>query len=120
MSQSPTESTYSKLNKAHVVPLHPTEHGSEEVATEVDNNSSEPLAETTTNTHEDRNQPNAEGDSEKFEGDWALANSILLVRDGIWWLEFCRAVSIGDTGRVWEVLKVWNRNQSQRRRLTWI
>lgn len=45
-------------------------------------------------------------DGEKFEGDWPLANSILLVRDGIWWLEFCRAVSIGDTGRVWEVLKV--------------
>ncbi|KAJ3488897.1 hypothetical protein NLI96_g2538 [Meripilus lineatus] len=83
------------------------QHGSEEVITEVDNNSSEPLAETTTNTQADKKQQNGESDPEKFEGDWALANSILLVRDGIWWLEFCRAVSIGDTGRVWEVLKFW-------------
>lgn len=97
-----------------IMPLNPAEHGSEEVITEVDNNSSEPLAETTTNTQADKKQQNGESDPEKFEGDWALANSILLVRDGIWWLEFCRAVSIGDTGRVWEVLKVWNMDFSPR------
>ena len=41
-----------------------------------------------------------------FKGDWALANSILLLRDGIWSLEVCQAVATGDIGRVWEVLKV--------------
>lgn len=41
-----------------------------------------------------------------FKGDWTLANIILLVRDGIWYLEYCRAVSSGDTGRIWEILKV--------------
>lgn len=41
-----------------------------------------------------------------FRGDWVLANSILLMRDGIWFLEVCRAVALGDIGRVWEVLKV--------------
>ncbi|THH27969.1 hypothetical protein EUX98_g6231 [Antrodiella citrinella] len=43
----------------------------------------------------------------KFEGDWPLANSIILMRDGIWFMEVCRAVALGDIGRVWEVLKVW-------------
>ncbi|KAI0081500.1 hypothetical protein K474DRAFT_1671959 [Panus rudis PR-1116 ss-1] len=42
-----------------------------------------------------------------FCGDWAAANSILLMRDGIWFLEVCRAIQQGDIGCVWEVLKVW-------------
>jgi len=41
-----------------------------------------------------------------FAGDWALGNSILLMCDGIWLLEVCQAVTSGDIGRVWEVLKV--------------
>ncbi|KAH8101947.1 hypothetical protein BXZ70DRAFT_891314 [Cristinia sonorae] len=45
--------------------------------------------------------------SEVFKGDYPLANSCLLMRDGIWFLEVCRAVATGDTGRVWEILKVW-------------
>ena len=44
--------------------------------------------------------------SRTFKGDWPLANSILMIHDGIWFLEYCRAVSSGDTGRVWEILKV--------------
>ena len=45
-------------------------------------------------------------DGDTFHGDWALANSIILLRDGIWSLEVCQAVTTGDIGRVWEVLKV--------------
>ncbi|ETW84935.1 hypothetical protein HETIRDRAFT_311808 [Heterobasidion irregulare TC 32-1] len=41
------------------------------------------------------------------QSDWALVNSILLMRDGIWFLEVCRTVALGDIGRVWEVLKIW-------------
>ena len=52
-------------------------------------------------------------------GDWALANSILLMRDGIWFLEVCRAVASGDIGRVWEVFKVSLSNAAgQRAQLT--
>ncbi|KIJ57445.1 hypothetical protein HYDPIDRAFT_74694, partial [Hydnomerulius pinastri MD-312] len=39
--------------------------------------------------------------------DDTLANSILLIQDAIRWREVCRAIAVGDTGRVWEVLKVW-------------
>ena len=39
-------------------------------------------------------------------GDKALANSILLMRDGLWLLEACHAVATGDIGHVWEILKV--------------
>ncbi|KAI0063286.1 hypothetical protein BV25DRAFT_1936598 [Artomyces pyxidatus] len=42
-----------------------------------------------------------------FKGDWALANSIMLMRDGIWFLEVCQAVASGDIGRVWEIMKIW-------------
>jgi hypothetical protein len=38
--------------------------------------------------------------------DCTLANGILFIRNAIWWLEMCRAVAMGDTGRVWEILKV--------------
>jgi len=41
-----------------------------------------------------------------FHGDWPLANSILMMHNGILFLEVCQAVASGDIGRVWEVLKV--------------
>ncbi|KAI0040471.1 hypothetical protein FA95DRAFT_1502810 [Auriscalpium vulgare] len=40
-------------------------------------------------------------------GDSVLANEILLKRDGIWFMEACRAVACGEIGCYWEVLKVW-------------
>lgn len=40
------------------------------------------------------------------EGDVTLANATLLIRNCIWWREMCRGVAIGDTGRIWEILKV--------------
>ncbi|ETW77008.1 hypothetical protein HETIRDRAFT_421218 [Heterobasidion irregulare TC 32-1] len=44
-------------------------------------------------------------ESPNSRSDWALVNNILLMRDGIWFLEVCHAVTLGDIGRVWEVLK---------------
>lgn len=48
----------------------------------------------------------AETTDETFEGDWPLANSILLIVCGVMFLEAQLAVRIGDTGRVWEIIKV--------------
>ncbi|KAK7684253.1 hypothetical protein QCA50_012577 [Cerrena zonata] len=48
----------------------------------------------------------SDNDDGIFQGDWALANSILLMRDGLLFLEACSAVASGDIGRVWEVLKI--------------
>src|SRR5882724_9316306 len=45
-------------------------------------------------------------DNWPFAGDWALGNSILLMHDGLWFLEVCQAVTCSDIGQVWEVLKV--------------
>ena len=42
----------------------------------------------------------------KDEMDTTLANSILFIRNAIWWREVCTAVAEGDSGRVWEILKV--------------
>jgi len=42
----------------------------------------------------------------RFSGDWVLANTVLLICDGLWFLEVCQAMTCGDIGRVWEVLKV--------------
>ena len=42
----------------------------------------------------------------KDEVDTTLANSILFIRNAIWWREVCTAVAEGDSGRVWEILKV--------------
>ncbi|KAF8810192.1 hypothetical protein BYT27DRAFT_7011859, partial [Phlegmacium glaucopus] len=39
--------------------------------------------------------------------DTTLANSILFIRNAIWWREVCTAVAEGDSGRVWEIMKVW-------------
>ncbi|KAF8056184.1 hypothetical protein FPV67DRAFT_1731334 [Lyophyllum atratum] len=41
------------------------------------------------------------------DADITLANSILFIRNAIWWREMCRAVARGDTGRIWEILKIW-------------
>ncbi|KAH7903329.1 hypothetical protein BJ138DRAFT_1120498 [Hygrophoropsis aurantiaca] len=46
------------------------------------------------------------GDAEDG-ADISLANSTLYIRNGIWWREVCRAVADGDTGRVWEIMKIW-------------
>ncbi|RXW17874.1 hypothetical protein EST38_g7988 [Candolleomyces aberdarensis] len=40
-------------------------------------------------------------------GDTTLANTILFLRDAIWWREVCLAVAEGDTGRVLEMFKIW-------------
>lgn len=40
-------------------------------------------------------------------GDWGLANSIIMMRDGLLFTEVSHAISHGDIGRVWEVLKVF-------------
>ncbi|KAI0050052.1 hypothetical protein FA95DRAFT_1603903 [Auriscalpium vulgare] len=50
--------------------------------------------------------PTERNDSD-FKGDWPLANSILRMRDGIWFLEVVRSVALGDAARAWEILKVW-------------
>ncbi|KAF8601732.1 hypothetical protein BDV93DRAFT_509786 [Ceratobasidium sp. AG-I] len=39
-------------------------------------------------------------------GDAALSNAILLIRDGFWYMEFATAVTEGDIGRVFEIIKV--------------
>ncbi|KIJ11608.1 hypothetical protein PAXINDRAFT_157256 [Paxillus involutus ATCC 200175] len=46
----------------------------------------------------------ADDDTERDE---ALANSTLFVCSAIWWCEVCRAIAVGDLGRVWEILKLW-------------
>jgi hypothetical protein len=38
--------------------------------------------------------------------DIGLANAIVFIRDAIWWIEACRAVAVGDAGRVLEIFKV--------------
>ena len=38
--------------------------------------------------------------------DNTLANATLFMRNAIWWREVCEAIADGDTGRVWEILKV--------------
>ncbi|KAA1474511.1 hypothetical protein DENSPDRAFT_781882 [Dentipellis sp. KUC8613] len=72
---------------------------------------STPTAPSDDNDHsgaEHTRQTNSEAASGPiFRGDWALANSIILVRDGIWFLEACHAIAGGDIGRAWEILKLW-------------
>lgn len=38
--------------------------------------------------------------------DTTLANSILFLRNAIWWFEFDAAIRKGDTGRMYEIMKV--------------
>ncbi|THH07257.1 hypothetical protein EW146_g9376 [Bondarzewia mesenterica] len=42
----------------------------------------------------------------QFDGDWLLANCMMLMRNGIWFLEYCKAIALGDIGRTWEVIKL--------------
>lgn len=39
-------------------------------------------------------------------GDVALGNAILLIWDAFWYLEFATAVTEGDIGRVFDIIKV--------------
>lgn len=44
--------------------------------------------------------------TDNLRPDVTLANATLFIRNAIWWREECQAVAEGDTGRVWEILKV--------------
>jgi hypothetical protein len=52
------------------------------------------------------NLPRAHQETDKFDGDRVLANSILFLQDFRWWIELAYAVPDGDIGRVFEILKV--------------
>ncbi|KDQ08758.1 hypothetical protein BOTBODRAFT_77208, partial [Botryobasidium botryosum FD-172 SS1] len=56
---------------------------------------------------ENSNKTEADKTDVKFSGDRVLANSILFLRDAIWFMEACYAVASGDMGRVYEIMKVW-------------
>ncbi|KAF9233098.1 hypothetical protein BU15DRAFT_80456 [Melanogaster broomeanus] len=46
-------------------------------------------------------------DEDSLEKDEVLANVTLFIRCALWWREACRAIAVGDPGRVWEILKLW-------------
>ena len=54
------------------------------------------------------NLPKVHQETEAFDGDRVLANSILFLQDFGWWIELGYAVPEGDIGRVFEILKVRN------------
>lgn len=54
------------------------------------------------------NLPKAHQESNKFDGDRVLANSILFLQDFGWWTELAYAIPEGDIGRAFEILKVNN------------
>ena len=41
-----------------------------------------------------------------WKGDRQMANLVLRMRDGLWYYEFCHAITDGDIGRVSEIIKV--------------
>lgn len=41
-----------------------------------------------------------------WKGDRQMANLVLRMRDGLWYHEFCHAITDGDIGRVSEIIKV--------------
>ena len=43
-----------------------------------------------------------------WEGDRQMANLVLRMRDGFWYHELCQAITDGDIGRVYEIIKVRN------------
>ena len=43
-----------------------------------------------------------------WKGDRQMANLVLRMRDSLWYYEFCHAVTDGDIGRVYEIIKVSN------------
>ena len=54
------------------------------------------------------NLPKVHQESNKFDGDRVLANSILFLQDFGWWMELAYAIPEGDIGRAFEILKVNN------------
>jgi hypothetical protein len=46
------------------------------------------------------------GPTDTPDSDMTLANMTLFIRNAIWWREMCKAVAEGDTGHIWEILKV--------------
>ncbi|KAJ7336921.1 hypothetical protein DFH08DRAFT_915944 [Mycena albidolilacea] len=42
-----------------------------------------------------------------FTGDRVLRNSEIFLLEFRWWIEMAWSVSEGDTGRVWEIIKIW-------------
>ncbi|EDR00803.1 uncharacterized protein LACBIDRAFT_333858 [Laccaria bicolor S238N-H82] len=51
--------------------------------------------------------PKVHKEADDFDGDHVLANSVLFLQDFGWWIEIAYAVSEGDIGRVFEILKIW-------------
>ena len=41
-----------------------------------------------------------------WKGDQKMANLVLRMRDGLWYYKFCHAITDGDIGRVFEIIKV--------------
>lgn len=54
--------------------------------------------------------PKVHKEADHFDGDRVLANSVLFLQDFGWWIEIAYAVSEGDIGRVFEILKVTNQS----------
>ena len=50
--------------------------------------------------------PEGHIEADDFDGDHVLANSILFIREFGWWIEMNYAVTEGDIGRAWEIMKV--------------
>lgn len=50
--------------------------------------------------------PMDEIEKKSWKGDRQMANLALRMRDGLWYYEFCHAVTDGDIGRVSEIIKV--------------
>ncbi|KAM6491642.1 hypothetical protein JOM56_012886, partial [Amanita muscaria] len=91
--------------QAHERALRPTE----------DNLNPPPIGSAWTQERSDHNAENDENSlppldlpcSTREDADITLANTTLFMRNAIWWREMCTAVALGDTGRVWEILKIW-------------
>ncbi|KAF8233981.1 hypothetical protein L208DRAFT_1377073 [Tricholoma matsutake] len=53
------------------------------------------------------NLPKVYQETDEFDGDQVLANSILFLQNFGWWIELAYAVPEGDIGWIFEILKVW-------------
>ncbi|RDB16838.1 hypothetical protein Hypma_002483 [Hypsizygus marmoreus] len=56
---------------------------------------------------EDESKKKIHVEEKGFDGDRVLANAILFLQDAGWWIEASYAVSEGDIGRVYEIVKIW-------------
>jgi hypothetical protein len=45
------------------------------------------------------------GNADSPDSDVTLANATLFIRNAIWWCKMCKAVVVGGTGGIWEILK---------------